>query len=186
MASLCLFKTMIPSPSDQIESFIAINRWEQARELILADLQRLPASHWLWTRLSLTYYEQFEYKDALECSTMALKIAPRCPLALWGHAGSLTMLRQNSEAIAIYRRLARRRLNSLAYGDCGEGLAWARGLVADCNYRISHCYVKTGNMSLAVRYMERHIRLRGPGCHSIYSMRLVRKELERIKLSESA
>src|SRR5262245_26979566 len=128
----------------QIEARIERGDWAGARTLIRSELRRRPTNHWLLTRLSLTYYEQYQYRRALGLSAQALKITPRCPLALWDHAGSLDMLGDKRRAITIYQRLVRRGAETIATGECGEGLARARGLVADCLYRLGQCYENVG------------------------------------------
>jgi len=54
-----------------------------------------------------------------------------------GYAGSLQALERHEEAIRIYRRIIAKGIDRVAYGECGEGKAWARGLIADCHYRLS-------------------------------------------------
>jgi tetratricopeptide (TPR) repeat protein len=97
-------------------------------------------------------------------------------MVLWEIAGALEMLDRQREAIAIYRRLVKRGVEKIAFGDCGEGMARARGLVADCLYRLSTCYEFLGNKLKAAKYYEQHLAVRGPGCHSTYSIKEVRKK----------
>jgi hypothetical protein len=61
------------------------------------------------------------------------------PLVLWGVAGSLDMLGRTSESVRVYRRLIRRGVDSVAHGDCGEGLAL--GSRIDRGLLVSHCAV---------------------------------------------
>ena len=160
-----------------IENAIKREDWRRARRLVQAALRQQPDCHWLITRLGLTYYEEHDYRRALAIEKRAYDIAPRCPLVLWDLAGTLDMLRRHRDAAAIYRRLIRRGVKSVAFGDCGEGLARARGLVADCWYRLARCQSKMGRRADAVRCYERHVAMRGPGCHSIYPLRDVRREV---------
>lgn len=164
--------------SEEIEQAIAEEDWDSARALILAALFEKPDSHWLLTRLGLTYYEQRNYSKALEYSELALELAPECPLALWDYAGSLEMLGRTAEALSGFRKLVFRGIEPIAYGDCGEGLSWARGLVADCHYRMAHCYIRLGRRRRAVAEFRRHLTLRGPMCESIYPVATVRRELK--------
>jgi putative addiction module component (TIGR02574 family) len=127
--------------------------------------------------LGLTYYEEHDYQRALTIGQRAYRLMPRCPLVLWDLAGTLDMLGRHREAIAIYRRLVRRNIKSLAFGDCGEGLGWARSLVADCWYRLAGCASKLGRRTQAIRCYKQHLVMRGPGCRSIYPIKNVRKEL---------
>jgi tetratricopeptide (TPR) repeat protein len=152
-----------------IESKIEQEDWLGARRLIRSELSGKPNDHWLLTRLSLTYYERREYDHALKFSGEALKVAPHCPLAIWDHAGTFEMLDRTERAVTLYRRLIRRGVHRIAVGRCGEGVSWARGLVADCWYRLAHCYGVLGKRGNAVQAYRRHLALRGPGCRSIYA-----------------
>jgi tetratricopeptide (TPR) repeat protein len=163
-------------PMSDIETLIAVQDWKAARRAIRRVLREQPNSHWLVTRLALTYYEQRDYNAALAYSERALKLAPRCPLVLWDYGGVLDMLGRKREAIQVFRRLVRRGAQSLAYGECGEGIAKARALVADCLYRLALCYRDLGRRSRAAKFFEQHIASRGPGCRSIYPVREVRKK----------
>jgi tetratricopeptide (TPR) repeat protein len=164
--------------SEAIESRIAAEDWPGARRLIRAALRREPDSHWLLTRLGLTYYEQRRYADALRYATEALARAPHCPLVLWDYAGTLGQLGRHREALRIYSRLIRRGVESIAYDECGEGLNWARGLVADALYRQGLAYAALGQRRRACVALERHLALRRPGTRSIYPLREVRRELQ--------
>jgi len=48
--------------SKAIEAAIRSERWKKARQLIRAGLKEKPDSHWLLTRLGLTYYEERAYR----------------------------------------------------------------------------------------------------------------------------
>ena len=163
--------------STHIERAISQEEWGEARRLIRTALRKEPSSHWLLTRLALTYYEERNYARSLEYTTQALAIQPSCPLALWDHAGALSMLGRMNEAIQVYRRLIRRCVDSIAHGDCGEGSAQARGLVADCWYRMALCQKTSGSAVAARNSLNHHLALRGPGCRSIYPLQEVKREL---------
>jgi tetratricopeptide (TPR) repeat protein len=167
--------------SKQIERAIDTEDWPKARELIRSALKRRPDDHWLLTRLGLTYYEQRQYKHALFYTKKAMVLCPKCPLVLWDYAGCLHMLDRNEESIAVYRQLTSRGIERIATADCGEGKAWAKGLVADCHYRTGECYRERGDMKRAANAYRRHLALRGPGCRSIYPIADIRNELEALK-----
>jgi len=161
----------------QIEAAIQQDDWPTARRLIRAALRRQPDSHWLLTRLGLTYYEQRDYDRALFYEQKAYKLAPRCPLVLWDLAGTYDMLERFTEAQRIYRRLISRGISAIAFGACGEGVAWARGLIADCWYCVANIERQRGRRARAIASFRRHLALRGPGCRSIYPISQVRREL---------
>jgi tetratricopeptide (TPR) repeat protein len=170
-----------------IEKAIHVEDWPKARKLIKAELFNYPDDHWLLTRLGLTYYEQGQYKRALQYSEKALTIAPDCPLVLWEYAGTLEMLGRVSDAMSIYQRLIKKGVKRVAYGECGEGLAWAKGMICDCYYRLAHCYIKQKNPRAAMKSFKKHISMRGAGCRSIYPIREVRAEIKALNnTSQSA
>jgi len=169
--------------SFKIERLIKVEDWRAARRVIKEKLRSSPNDHWLLTRLGLTYYEERRYKQALEYQRLALAEAPNCPLVLWDYAGSLEMLDQAQAALRVYLRLVHRGIQVIAFGDCGEGLAWARGLIADCHYRMAHCYTALRRPKMAIKSFESHIALRGPGFRSIYSLADVREELHKLDAS---
>ena len=161
----------------QIESALNRRDWKGARRVIGAALGREPDCHWLLTRLGLTYYEEYDYERALEIGNRAYGLAPKCPLVLWDLAGACDMLGRHHRAMAIYHHLIRRGVESIAFGVCGEGIAWARGLVADCWYRLAGIHSYRARRSSAIRCYRRHLAMRGPGCRSIYPLGEVRREL---------
>ena len=171
--------------SKEIEKLIDAEDWKAVRKLIRVALRKEPDSHWLLTRLGLSYYEECNYKKALYYDTQAMELAPNCPLVLWDYAGTLDMLGRNKEAIAIYRTLVKRGVDKLAYGECGEGMAWSRGVIADCLYRIAKCYEEQGQPKKAIRYFEQHLNQRGPGCRSIYPIDEVKREMKEARSKDA-
>jgi len=160
-----------------LEHFFYVEDWQNARKVLLKELKRSSQDHFLLSRLSTTYYEEYKYQKALEIAEKAFKIAPYCPLVLWDYAGTLSMLDRCDEAIAIWKRLLKRGVERIAYGACSEGIRDAKSLLNDCRYRIGLCYHELGKKSLAIRYIQEHLAHRQPGIPSIYSIREVKKAL---------
>lgn len=159
---------------------IAEEDWPRARTLIQRALKREPSHHWLLARLALTYYEEHDYRKAIELEVKGLNIVPDCPLLCWGYAGSCSMLGRNKEALAVYEWLIKRGLLDLAYGDCSEGRGWARALIADAYYRSALCYEELGDRRKARRAIEKHLASRGPGCRSVYTIQEARRIARRL------
>jgi tetratricopeptide (TPR) repeat protein len=155
--------------------------WIGARALLRSELRKTPGHHWLLTRLSSTYYAQSQYRRALGYSRQALHAVPRCPLVLWDYASALDMLNRKRAAANVYRGLIRRGVRRIANGECGEGLARARGLVSDSLYRLGGCYADLGQPVQASKAYRRALRMRGPGCQSIYSIADLRRTLAKVR-----
>jgi len=84
------------------------------------------------------------------------------------------MLNRGSEALKIYKWLASWGEETLAHGECGEGLRWARSLIADCHYRIASILEKKCQRKRAIAAFEEYLSRRQRGHRSIYSLRDVK------------
>lgn len=164
-----------------IEALIRAQKWTAAENQIRGELQSAPRSHWLWTRLSTVRYHQYAYNELLKYADKALKIMPGCSLVTWDKANALQMLGRSREAIEAYEVLARRGLRGMLREPCSEGRAWARGLIADSHYRIGLCWTKLGRKGQARGAIRKSLKVRGPGCRSIYSIGEVRQALRSLE-----
>ena len=158
-----------------IERVIAAHEWPEARKLIREELRLDPRNHWLLTRLSLTYYEQKQYRKSLQYVVQALQIQPYCPLAVWDYAGTLDMLNRKKKALEIFEWLSSWGEKRIAFGECGEGLRWARSLIADCYYRIARIREERGESRNAIRAYRQHLLRRKRGVRSIYPLPEVKR-----------
>ncbi|MCK5148279.1 tetratricopeptide repeat protein [bacterium] len=165
---------------NQINQLLDDEKWLEARELIQQALEDEPDNHWLMTNFSSTYYENKEYKKAVEVSEKALLLAPDCPLVLWDYACATDMTGRFADAIAIWEKLIEADTNELAHGECGEGLRWTESLQNDCIYRLAVSYKKLGKIDMAKNYLKEHISNRKPGLPSVYTMKEVKKQLNQL------
>jgi tetratricopeptide (TPR) repeat protein len=157
--------------TEQINDLLDREDWASARRVIRRELRKNPDEHWLLSQLGNTYYEERKYKQALKYAEMALAQAPGCPLILWDYANALDMLGRKQEAIGVYGDLLARGVRSIARGDsgeCGEGMAWARSLLADCKYRLACCYKDLGDTKKAFKYFNDYYADLNKGIDSIY------------------
>jgi len=89
---------------------------------------------------------------------------------LWDYAAALQMLGRHLEALDLYARIVTRGVGRLAKDECGEGMAWARGLVSDAHYRASLSLNAVGNDKASLSALTQCLDMRGPGCRSIYRL----------------
>jgi tetratricopeptide (TPR) repeat protein len=165
----------------RIEQAFEADDWIAARKLIRAELKRDPKDHWLLGRLALTYYEQRNYIQALYWEVLALQEAPYCPLLIWHYACTLAMLDENDKALLLYRWLPSWGEDRLAYGECGEGIRWARALIADCHYRIACIWHEKRQWKRSVAEFEKYLDLRKKGYGSIYSLREIKGQYAEVQ-----
>jgi tetratricopeptide (TPR) repeat protein len=171
--------------SEEIWDLIKKDKYEDARLLLNIMNEEEPESHWVLSRIALTYYEEKNYEKALEFEYQALELAPDCPLVLWGYAGVLDMLEYDDEAIQVYRKLIHRGVTRIANGICGEGLRKARSLVNDCRYRLAQLYAGKGQFQQARKYIREYISNRNPNCTSIYNLKEAKKRQALIYQAEN-
>ena len=134
------------------------------------QLKAEPRHHWLLTRVSSVYCARGRYSLALRYAEKAFAEVWSCPLVLWDYAGALQMLGRHHEALDLYARIVTRSVDRIAYGECGEGKAWARGLVSDSHYRASLSLKAIGNERASLSALEQCLDLRGRGCRFIYRL----------------
>jgi tetratricopeptide (TPR) repeat protein len=168
-------KSLKKKQSDIIWGLMKEDKWEEARLLLNKLLEDEPDSHWLLSRISLTYYEERNYEKALEYVVQALELAPRCPMVLWDYAGTLDMLGYYEDAVQVYRKLIHRGVKRIAHGECGEGIRKTRSLINDCRYRLACIYSDIDEFPLARKYVQEYISHRNRSCNSIYSLRDAKK-----------
>ncbi|HVS37904.1 MAG TPA: tetratricopeptide repeat protein [Gemmataceae bacterium] len=162
--------------SEQINDLFEHEKWMDARRLLEQRLKAEPDSHWLLTRLGTAYYEQKNYKKALNLSEKAYKLAPHCPLVLWDLASTLEMLGADLGAVKFYTQLFQKGVRGIAEDECGEGVVWAQSLLADCLYSVAGCLYRLGNEK-APWFIRQHLEWRAAGIKSIYSAREARDRL---------
>jgi len=178
-------KTHMQEATRMLQELLNNECWEEARTLILGWLEEDPEDHWLLAELSNTYYEEHNYEKALHYVEQALRFAPKCPLVLWHYAGALDMLERDEEAINVWKKIVKRGVNSIAYGECGEGIRRARSFVNDSRYRIGLAYADLGKPHLAKKYIREHINNRGRNTPSSYNLRNVRKKLAMVEAGKN-
>lgn len=166
--------------SAKIEKLIAEENWSAARKAIEVRLVAEPANHWLLDRLSAVAYEQRNYTEALLFAEAAMALSPHCPLVLWDYAGALDMLDRTKEAEHVYASLLLRGFMNVAEDECGEGEAWAKGLLADCAFRFAACKQDLGEPTHAVQAYLAYLGMTTTPVPSIYTQEMAQEQLRKL------
>lgn len=144
--------------AQRVERHLSKEQWAAAERLSRDALREAPDDHWFITRLADALYEQRRYRRALTLYRKAHALAPRCPLVRWGLAGASAACRDTQTARRIYQAIARMRPELLATQECGEGIRWARGLIADAHFRLGQLAEKDGSHAVARRRYHLYLR----------------------------
>ncbi len=156
--------------ADAAEILIAGGDWLAARRVLETALLADPSDHWMRSRLGVTYYETGDYSAALEHIEQAKALAPKCPVVAWDLAGTLQQLGRHETAVETYQALVKRRAGWLAKDPCVQSRALAKGLLADCQFRLSRSLDALGRKEEGSAAFLEHLHMRGPGCYSVYPL----------------
>ena len=157
-------------PAATVDDLLDAEDWGGARTLLRQQLSSEPESHRLLALLASTYYEERDYERALAFYEEAMRFERHCPLVRWGYANALHMLGRHEEAILSYSLLILRGPESIAADECGEGIARARGMVADSHFRASRSLDALGRKVQADGAFIAYLHMRGPHCFCIYPL----------------
>lgn len=156
------------------------NKWTELREFLIKWLDEEPDDHWILLHIAEIDYQEKHFDEALEYAEKAFKFAPRCPLAIWEYAETLDRVGSHEEAALLYKRLIRKGVNRVAFGECGEGIRWAKMITNDSRYVLGVIYAGKGEYFLAESYIKKYISNRNCRYESRFSLREAKKDLAQI------
>ncbi|MFZ1937389.1 MAG: tetratricopeptide repeat protein [Thermoguttaceae bacterium] len=154
--------------SGNIDRLFQQEKWDEARSVLEQERDKDPNNHWVLTQLGVTFYEQRQYKEALQLFLASQKIVPDCPLTLWNVAGVLDSLGKYADAVRTYLWLLRNK-KSPADDPCWETEEWAETLKTDCMYRLGLCFQHLHKKREAGSCYRRYIDLLSIGIEGSYS-----------------
>lgn len=144
--------------STQIDRYFDRGQWVELERVLRKALEMYREDHWLIVRLADAAYAQRRYRTALRRYLKASALAPRCPLVRWGLAGASAACGDIPGAKRMFKSITRMKPEVLAKQDCGEGLRWARGLIADANYRLGQLAERERSKAVARRRYRTYLR----------------------------
>jgi tetratricopeptide (TPR) repeat protein len=134
--------------SKRLNDLMEKENWDSIIETLNPILQKEPDDHWLLAEMANAYYEKRDYETAYKYIVDAMSQQENCPLVLWYLATIFRMRGQQDDAITIWEELINRGEEKLAFDECGEGLDWAKSLIADCKFMLSKTYNELGEKDL--------------------------------------
>ncbi|AEI63629.1 hypothetical protein LILAB_08590 [Corallococcus macrosporus] len=172
--------------SKRIDALFAEAQWGELDQLLSGSLRGTSDDHWLHVRRADAWYAQGKYARAERLFQQVLQAMPRCPLARWGLANT-RMARGNAEdARKLFLSLARQKPEVMGAGACGEGVRWARGLVADAHFRLGQLEEQAGAMAAARRRYQAYLRILQQPAFSLESRKAANTRLRALGLPKQA
>ncbi|WP_226994067.1 tetratricopeptide repeat protein [Myxococcus hansupus] len=144
--------------SKRIDAFFSEQQWDALDQLISESLQGTSDDHWLHVRRADAWYARGKYAKAARLFQKVLESVPRCPLGRWGLANALMARGDTNEARKLFLSLARQKPEVMGTRECGEGVRWARGLVADAHFRLGQLEEQAGAKAAARRRYQSYLR----------------------------
>lgn len=154
--------------SKRLNEYSKKENWDAIIGTLEPIIEKEPDNHWLLAEMASAYYEKRDYEAAYKYIVDAMSYQENCPLVLWHLASIFRMRGRQEDAITIWEELINRGQEKLAFDKCGEGLEWAKSLIADCKYMISKTYKELGNEKLGNDFKVAYLKDIVDGVTSIY------------------
>jgi len=154
--------------SSKIDDLFEHEKWDEARRILEREREKDSEDHWILTQLGVTFYEQHQYKEALDLFEASRSILPECPLTLWNLAGTLDALGNHQWALPFYEWILASK-KSPEDDPCWESDEWTMSLKADCVYRAGVCFQHLGKKTEAREFYHQYQCLLSKGIAGAYS-----------------
>ena len=169
---MCLF-------SENLNHLWHENKLEEAKMLLMSEVQKYPYEYFLWTSLAQTCSGLEEYSLALEYSRKAMSLCDDDVLTIYNHIVSLVHTKSYAEALQFCLQILKESINEIALN--GEGIKWAKSIRNDTMYLKAVCLY---NMSLygdALDTLQELQTLRQRGIYSDFSKKQIMNEIRMVK-----
>ena len=128
--------------------------WVEAKNVLLKWLEENPNSTYIQGQIAYILWEMKHFDKAFTFSSKAIALDHIEPLNLWIHSLILENLGFINQAFNIWDFLLDRPANVIGEIDCGEGEDWAKGLQADCLYKMSAYCLKLDELDECSTYLR--------------------------------
>lgn len=149
--------------------------WPELKDFLLSCIGEYPDEYFFHTELSSTYYSLERFKESLISAETAMRLkGGEDDVWVNYHYGmALAANDKNTEALAQFEKICRKRVTTIAYNVHGEGLKSAESLKNDATYMIGVIHMELGNYAKAKKYMALHLSHRKRGLYSDFTKQQV-------------
>lgn len=165
----------------EFDALLKEERWAELEDRLRTQIRDHPKNHWAVTCVAMACNEQRRYHEAKEWSDLAYGLDPRCPLVRWDRAGIYEHLGDSDRAIAFWKSLLDTPDWERRDSPCWESEEWNQRIFADCWYRLSVAYARSGSGQDSMNAEAMYKKLISNGAQSIYTVDELEQALEKAR-----
>ena len=151
----------------------------EAKNLLLSEVERYPNEYFLWTSLAQTCSRLGEYDSALEFSKKAIMICDDDVLVLYNHVTALIETESYRDALPFCEQILAKDIESIAQN--GEGIRWAKSIRNDTQYMKAVVLYHLGEFAHAVLVLKQLLGMRERGVYSDFTKRQILRKIKAIE-----
>jgi len=161
-----------------IEKAMNRNDHVQAKALIRSGLKKWPKDWRLAGWRSVVYYEEENYKKALQWAKKSYELEPDLPWTLYNYAEALDTLDRYEEALKYFKKILRKKFQPVNFE---EGIFQSQCVLNDTRLCIGYCYLNLNRSGLAMHWMREYLKYRKTVKQSRYNIKETREDLKSLE-----
>lgn len=165
--------------SEKLNHLWREQRMNEAKMLLLTEVEKYPNEYFLWTSLSQTCSRLGEYVSALAFSKKAIEICDDDVLVLYNHVTALVETESYKDAIPFCQQILEKDIESIAQN--GEGIKWAKSIRNDTLYLKAVALFHLGELAHALCVLNQLLGMRARGVYSDFTKRQILNKIKAIE-----
>ncbi|MCK5600361.1 hypothetical protein KAR91_00725 [Candidatus Pacearchaeota archaeon] len=155
-----------------VDKLLRKNLSQDAKQLVIKQLQKYPENIFLLEKLAQCYYCEDNTNMALQSISRALKVCPKKPSLIW-NAVWLNYEDSNfNKAIILANDILKTNNKTLLNEELDpRSLGWIKSLKNDCCLMLGLCYYEQKERILAKKWLKKYIAARKRGIKSQFSIK---------------
>ncbi len=163
--------------SNKLNSLLRLNKFTEAREILLKEYKKYPDEYFLLTMLSQVCNRLNDYPNALYYSYRAISLDNEDILVIYNHIVSLVNNEKYEEGLKWSCNILEKSLNQISNN--GEGIRWAKSIRNDTLYFHAICLYHSNQKKDAIASLIQLLRQRKSGIYSDLSKSQILDTLEK-------
>ena len=163
----------------KLNSLKADADWKGMISLLKRYTSKYPQEYYFYQQLAAVYYIESIGKYSLACqyAEQAYQMEPNDNLNIYTYACSLYYVDRLEESFDLFSEIASKDISTIAYGEHGEGLLYAKSLKNDSIYMMGPIRQKQQKFEEAKELFTMHLNNRKRGLYSDFTKKQVMNHL---------